>query len=404
VATIFTNARLIDGTGVDPLFPASVVVQGGRIAQVSADLVEGAGGEIIDLEGRTLLPGLIDSHLHLSSSGDPNVLKQLRTGIPFSTVQAVVNAGRLLRRGVTAVRDAGAAGGVALGVKHAVAEGLIQGPRIVASGRALSITGGHGDPANGYPPDIIFAHRRVVDSPDEARKAAREELAQGADCIKMCATGGVMSPGTVNTARGLTEQEMQAAIEEAHNVGKKTLAHAQGTNGIKNAIRAGVDSIEHGFWLDDEAIEMMLDRGVCLVPTLVAVYNILEHAAGHGIPEHAVDKARLGHEAHLRSFSAAYEAGVKIAMGTDAGTPFNYHGNSAFEIELMVRAGMTPMDAIVASTKNGAELLQLQSGTIEPGRLADMLIIDGDPLADITCLQAQPHMVVLGGEIVVDHR
>ena len=397
--------RLIDGTG-EVLENKEILIEGNYITQV-ADRVEAPeSAQVLDYSSLTVMPGLVDAHLHITMTGDPDLLKNLRRGVPYTTLEAAHLAKRTLEAGITAIRDAGAGFNTALGLKRAVKDGLHPGPRMVVSGRGLSITGGHGDPANGWPPEIEFSGRRPVDSPDEARRAARQELAWGSDCIKMSATGGVMSMGTDHTVRGLTEEEMRAAIEEARNRKKRTLAHAQGTEGIKNAIRAGIDSIEHGFWLDDEAIDMMLERDVYLVPTLAAVYRILEAGTEKGVPPHAVEKARVGQEAHLESFARALKRGVKIAMGTDAGTPFNRHGENPFELELMVKAGMTSMQAIVASTAQGAEILDLKAGVVREGYLADLLAVEGSPAEDVTCLQERDRIkaVMLGGEIKVERR
>jgi imidazolonepropionase-like amidohydrolase len=294
----------------------------------------------------------------------------------------------------------GEVGYIDVAVKKAIQKGLIVGPRLMVSGHGLSITGGHGD--SHLAPEIVVTSKvGVVDSPDEARKAAREQLKHGADVLKLCATGGVMSEGTEPGAQQLSYEEMKAAIDEFKKLGKTSAAHAQGTQGIKEAIRAGISSIEHGFYLDAEAIQMMIDKGVYMVPTLVAVYGIVTHGVEAGIPEYAVNKARKAQEDHLDSFRRAKAAGVKIAMGTDAGTPFNYHGKNAFELELLVKAGMTEMEAIVSTTKSAAELLQMDHlvGTLEAGKLADIIAVDKSPLDDIAALQ-NVSFVMKGGEVI----
>ena len=236
----------------------------------------------------------------------------------------------------------------------------------------------------------------------------RDRLRDGADHIKLHATGGVMSEGDLPTARGLTVEEMRAAIEEAHNVGKKTMAHAQGSTGIKNAILAGISSIEHGFYLTDEIIELMLKKDVFLVATLCAVHHIVEKGIEGGIPKYGVEKAREAKQAHLDSFLKAYKAGVKIAMGTDAATPFNCHGNNAQELELMVNAGMKPRDALVSATARGAELMGWgdRMGQVKLGFWADLILVDGNPLEDVKVLQDKRNikLVIKGGEIQVDRR
>ncbi len=396
--------RLIDGLG-EKHESMEILIEDGRISAVDEKVDVDPDVRTLDFSSCTVMPGLVDAHLHITSDGDPDLLKKVRRGIPYTALQGAALAKKTLHAGVTAIRDAGAGFNTALDLKSAVQEGLVPGPRMVVSGQGLSISGGHGDPANGWPPEVQFQGRRPVDSPDEARRAAREELASGADCIKMAATGGVMSMGTDHTTRGLTEEEMRAAVREARNRKKKTLAHAQGTKGIKNAIRAGIDSIEHGFWLDDEAVEMMLENDVYLVPTLAAVHHIVEAGTEGGVPPHAVEKAEFGQKAHLESFRMALEAGVNIAMGTDAGTPFNLHGKNALELELMVNAGMTPMQAIVASTATAAKLLDLPAGVVCEDYLADLLAVEGDPSEDVSCLQdeEQIKMVMVDGQVQV-HR
>jgi len=239
------------------------------------------------------------------------------------------------------------------------------------------MTGGHG-----------WFIGRQADGPDEVRKAVREQLRAGADCIKFTATGGVMTPGVDPRSASLTEEELRAGVEEAHKAFRRAAAHAQGTAGIRNAVRAGIDSIEHGIFMDDEVLEEMRVRGTFLVPTLAAPENIIKYGEAAGIPRYAVEKSESVREVHRESFRAAMRAGVRIAMGTDAGTPFNRHGENAEEIALMVACGMTPLDAITAATGAAAELLDLahETGTIEQGKQADLLIVEGDPLEDIRTL------------------
>jgi len=402
------NVKLFDGTGKLPHGPVNVVIEDDKISSVGPanELSVPETANVLDGTGKFLMPGLIDSHVHITGSGDPDRLKRMKELVPHAAIRASLNAKATLEAGFTAIRDAGAAFLVDVALKQAVNEGLVPGPRMQVACRGLSITGGHGDTRNGWPPEIEFKGRYVVDSPDEARRAAREQLRDGADHIKLHATGGVMSEGDVPTARGLTLEEMKAAIEEAHNVGKKAMAHAQGSTGIKNAILAGISSIEHGFYLTDEIIELMLKKDVFLVPTLSAVHHIVERGVEAGIPEYGVRKAKEAQKAHLQSFAKAYRAGVKIAMGTDAATPFNYHGKNALELELMVKAGMKPIDALLSATKMGAELMGWEDklGKVKPGFWADLILVDGDPLEDIKILQdtSKISVVIKAGKIVVD--
>ncbi|HHT84478.1 MAG: amidohydrolase family protein [Bacillota bacterium] len=414
MALVIKNVTVFDGTGKPPWGPASVFIEGDKIENVgpsnevpAPENLESAG-KVIDGAGMFLMPGIVDCHVHITGTGNPDRLKQMKQGIPYTAILATINAKNTLEAGITAVRDAGAAFLIDVGLKRAIQEGLVPGPRLQVACRGLSITGGHGDSRNGWPPEIEFKGRYVVDSPDEARRAAREQLRDGADHLKLHATGGVMSEGDVPTARGLTIEEMRAAIEEAHNVGKKTMAHAQGSVGIKNAILAGISSIEHGFYLTDEIIELMLKRDVFLVPTLSAVHHIVEQGTEAGIPEYGVSKAREAQEAHIKSFYNAYKAGVKIAMGTDSATPFNYHGNNALELELMVNAGMQPIDALVAATSRGAELMGWgdKMGQVKPDFWADLILVSGNPVEDVRVLQNKQNIKVVlkGGEVVVDRR
>jgi len=405
---------VFDGSGSVPWGPATVIVEGDRISKLGPldelELPEevGTGWWVIDGQGKLLMPGLVDCHVHITGSCDPDEVKALKELVPHAAIRSTINARDTLEAGFTAVRDAGGGNLIDVALKQAINEGLVPGPRLQVACRGLSITGGHGDSRNGWPPEIEFKGRYVVDSPDEARRAAREQLRDGADHIKLHATGGVMSEGDLPTARGLTVEEMRAAIEEAHNVGKKTMAHAQGSTGIKNAILAGISSIEHGFYLTDEIIELMLKKDVFLVATLCAVHHIVEKGIEGGIPKYGVEKAREAKQAHLDSFLKAYKAGVKIAMGTDAATPFNCHGNNAQELELMVNAGMKPRDALVSATARGAELMGWgdRMGQVKLGFWADLILVDGNPLEDVKVLQDKRNikLVIKGGEIQVDRR
>ncbi|MGB4432983.1 MAG: amidohydrolase family protein [Bacillota bacterium] len=411
---IIKNVMVFDGSGSVPWGPATVIVEGDRISKLGPldelELPEelGTGWWVIDGQGKLLMPGLVDCHVHITGSCDPDEVKALKELVPHAAIRSTINARDTLEAGFTAVRDAGGGNLIDVALKQAINEGLVPGPRLQVACRGLSITGGHGDSRNGWPPEIEFKGRYVVDSPDEARRAAREQLRDGADHIKLHATGGVMSEGDLPTARGLTVEEMRAAIEEAHNVGKKTMAHAQGSTGIKNAILAGISSIEHGFYLTDEIIELMLKKDVFLVATLCAVHHIVEKGIEGGIPKYGVEKAREAKQAHLDSFLKAYKAGVKIAMGTDAATPFNCHGNNAQELELMVNAGMKPRDALVSATARGAELMGWgdRMGQVKLGFWADLILVDGNPLEDVKVLQDKRNikLVIKGGEIQVDRR
>ncbi|HEX7172485.1 MAG TPA: amidohydrolase family protein [Candidatus Limnocylindria bacterium] len=377
---LFTGGQVLDGSGADAA-ASDLVVEDGRIVDVGPGL---DGDESVDLAGRTLLPGLFDCHTHVVVSSI-DTMRLLQTPFSYRFFQAAQNLEATLRIGITTVRDAG---GADLGVKQAVEDGLVPGPRMHISLSMLSQTGGHGDgwmPYGGTVRALLTHHpgvpETIVDGVDQMRHKVRELVRMGADVIKVATSGGVLSPRDKPTHAHFRLEELEALVEEATAAGIFVMAHAQATPGIKNAIRAGIRSIDHGVYLDDEAIQMMLDRGTWLVPTLVAPRGVIDAAeAGASIPEASVAKAREVVDTHTASFAKAVGAGVKVAMGTDSGvTP---HGENLRELALMVEGGMSPMQAIVATTRSAAELMGLQSelGTLEPGKRADLVLVEGDPL------------------------
>ena len=393
---VLCNANLIDGTGTDPRPSTTILVQNKCIEAIgpNGSVPYPEDSAVYDIAGGYVLPGLIDAHLHITNSGDPNPYLIIKKLPSYFVIQATAHARRLLHAGITSVRDAGSIAYADIALREAIQDGLVPGPRVRACGYGLKMTGGHGD--SFYSPIVEMDQPGLADTPDEARRVARMNLKMGADHIKIIsASGGVMSAGTEPGVAQYTVEEMRAAADVAHKAGKRIMAHLHGTQAIKNAILAGIDSVEHGSYLDDEVIEMMLKRGVFLVPTLLAPQRIVEHGEAAGIPDYAVRKAKLLRESHRASFKRALDAGVKIAMGTDAGTPFNIHGENLNELPLMVETGMTPMQAIVASTRMGADVLELadQVGTIEPGKLADIVVMDGNPLDDINLFQ-EPDRIV----------
>ena len=375
---VFRGGRVFDGTGTDPA-PADVVVEDGRIVDVGSGL---DGDESTDLAGRTILPGLFDCHTHVTISHVDlwRVAQQ-----PFSYVfyEAARNLAATLRIGITSIRDAG---GADLGIRQAVDDGLIAGPRMQISLIMLSQTGGHGDdwyPSGAEIPLMIPHPGRpsgLVDGQDEIRHKVRELVRMGADVIKVATSGGVLSPRDDPRHAHFRPAELETLVEEATAAGIFVMAHAQGGDGIKNAVRAGIRSIDHGIYLDDEAIELMKARGTWFVPTLVAPQGVIDAAeAGVPLPPAVVDKARAVVEIHRSAFRHAVEAGVRIAMGTDSGvTP---HGRNLRELALMADGGMRPAAVLEATTRSAAQLLGVdgERGTIEPGKLADLVVVSGDP-------------------------
>lgn len=376
--TVIRNVTLLDGTGAAPVPGQALIVEGRRISWIGpeAQLPEGSDGHAIDGQGGTIMPGMINCHVHLTNDGSPDLFGQVeRDSVTVSALRGYLNLQATLQSGVTSVRDCGAANGIALDLARAVDDGLVPGPRIRAAGRVITMTGGHGH----------FIGREA-DGPAGVRQATRAEIKAGAHFIKAMATGGVLTPGVVPTQTALQPDELEQVAREAHNAGRRAACHAIGNEGIKNAIRAGIDSIEHGFYLDDEALELALDRGTVLVPTLIAVNQIVNNGKTGAMPAWVVEKAESESGHHRESFAAAVRSGMKVAAGTDAGTPFNPHTYLPQELALMVDYGMRPMDAVVAATRNAAENLGLAPdvGTLEVGRLADIVVVDGDPSSDIT--------------------
>ncbi|MGE5653874.1 MAG: amidohydrolase family protein [Bacillota bacterium] len=396
MSLIIKNGLVWDGTGAPARTDLAVVADNGKVTRLCpvSEVVVKDGDEVIDAAGKFVMPGMIDNHVHIHSSGDADTREENRESVALRTLRAAHYARLDLEAGFTTVRNMGSGSGIDLGLKQAMQMGLATGARVITCGSCITMTGGHG-----------WMGGREVDGADEARKAARELLKQGVELIKIMATGGVMTPGVEPGSPQLTEEEIRAAVEEAHKAGRKTATHAQGTEGIKNAVRAGIDSVEHGIFLDDEVIEMMKARGTALIPTLVAPLHIVEGGLAAGIPAYAVEKANRVFDAHRNSFKMALAAGVKIGMGTDAGTPLNRHGDNSLELQMLVENGMTPEQALLAATKINAEIADRANliGTLEAGKFADILVVDGNPLEDIKVLRNKENikLVIKEGKVVV---
>jgi imidazolonepropionase-like amidohydrolase len=375
---------LYDGTLEPPKRNVDVEIDGDGIVAIRV-----ASGEC-DREAACVTPGLVNAHAHLEASGEPDLFTMVQTTTPNQRMlKAVANARKSLHAGVTTIRDLGSSNGIAQAIRDAIDAGTIPGPRMRAAGNVLCMTGGHGWPIG-----------REVVSPWDARNAVREQMKGGADCIKVIATGGVLTKGAVPGNAQLCPDELSFAIDEAHRHGLRAAAHAIGTEGIKNALRAGIDSIEHGTLVDDEAIAMLKERGAYLVPTLAAPACILEHLEDGSQPEYVVKKARSLGDVMQAKLRAAFAGGVRIAGGSDAGTPYNYHESYAYEIELMhVMLGMTPQQALHAATAVAAELLGLHRGILAIGEPADLVLFGRDAGQDVRALR-EPLSVVKDGVVV----
>jgi imidazolonepropionase-like amidohydrolase len=381
--------RLIDGTGRDPVEDAVVVWEGDRLVAAGARSTVQVPSDATVIEGDdlTVLPGLMDMHVHLAMQTGMNFTRMLMTPRSFTLLHAIPHCEATLQAGFTTVRDAG---GTPVGVRLAVENGFFAGPRLRLSVAILSQTGGHADP---YMPcscelyidsTLDIPHSRV-DGVDEMRRRVREVLRAGADNIKLCTSGGVLSPGDLPDTPQFTVEEIAAAVYEAGVHHKHVLAHAMSAQGIKNALHGGVRSIEHGCLLDDEGIALMREKDAYLVPTLVAPRDVAAIAKRNpgAIPDEMVQKAERVAKVHIERFRAAVEAGVTVALGTDAGV--GEHGSNGRELALMVEGGMTPMQALVAATSTPARLIGRQDelGALAPGMLADVIAVQGDPLSDI---------------------
>ena len=392
MATYFANTTLFDGRRLAT--KAGVLTSNGTIAWAGAHARaprEALAAHEVDASGKTLSPGLIDCHVHLCFDGSADFAGEARemTSDTVAALRVIRNAAANLDRGVTTVRDLGGRGAVVCEVARAVDRGRIPGPRILAAARALTITGGHGH-------SIGIAVE--VDGPDAVRAAVRRQIRDGATAIKIIATGGVLTPGITFDFTAFTPDELGAAVDEAHKWDRVIAAHAIGPAGIVDAVRAGVDSIEHGSMLTPEGARLMKDRGTVYVPTISAIRGMVEHP--DEVPAYAVEKATALAGSARDAFRRALRAGVPIACGTDAGTPFNPHGNAPHEIVSMVEWGMTPARAMQAATSSAAELLRLQRvGVIEEGRAADLVLYDGNPMDRIEVV-TKPAMVMMAGEVV----
>lgn len=407
--TVIKNGTLIDGNGGEPIQQAAVAMKNDKIVFVGQEAdIPNFNEEVtyLDANGGCILPGFIDTHVHLMLEFEP-VEKRLAKPFSYNFYKAIDYMKNTVNAGITTVRDCG---GTDLGVKQAVEQGIVLGPRMQVSITALTTTGGHGDSytASGQTVKLLLDEypgmpNGICDGVESVRKTVREVLRAGADVIKVHSTGGVLSATDHPEFTQFTIDELKVMVEEARfRRGLKVMAHAQGAEGIKNAIKAGIHSIEHGIYLDDECIDLMLKHGTYLVPTLLAPVCVLELSEKAGMPEYGIRKAKESIDAHKASIAKAYRAGVKIAMGTDAGVMA--HGTNLRELGLMNEIGMSPMEAIVATTKVAAECMGWEDkvGTLEVGKFADVVITKTNPLTDLRSLEDNSNIrVVIKGGVVV---
>jgi imidazolonepropionase-like amidohydrolase len=394
---VLKGGQLIDGNGGERVAEGVVVIEGEKItaAGAASKVTAPDGADVIDTTGKTVMPGMMDAHIHFLGLHETNQVAWLIGTTEVRAMRSVMDAWRVLDAGFTTVRDIGGMNGIFL--KRTIEEGSIVGPRIIAAGKVISQTAGHGDwhfVPKEWSDSMLLS--RLADGVDEVRKAAREQLREGADFLKIMTTGGVMSEKDKPTACQYSMEEIRAFVEEAKNAGVKTATHAQGTQGIKNALHAGIDSIEHGFYLDDECLELMVKQGTSLVATFAILDMIVTKGRELGVMEVSVRKGEEAQADHLESFKRAFAAGVHCGLGSDyLSDPMSPHGNSARELTIYVnKAGLSPMEAIVCATRNNAKVLGIEeeTGTLEAGKQADLIVVDGNPLADIAILEDKANL------------
>jgi imidazolonepropionase-like amidohydrolase len=388
---ILRGATLLDGEGPAPVAGRVVVVDGGRIEAVVPER-EAPEGVTWRLDGLTLLPGLVNAHVHLCLGGEADPVKvMLAEPVAMTVVKMLVRARETVEAGVTTVRDLGGRDYAELAVRDAIRRGLVPGPRVLAAGKVICMTGGHGHWVG-----------READGPADMRRAVREQLKAGADLVKLVATGGVMTPGVEPGAPQLDLDEMAAAVAEARKAGRRTAAHAAAASGVAAAVEAGITTIEHGIFLTEAICERMARERVFLVPTLAAPERIAAGGVAAGIPEFMVRKSAAMAERHVESVALAHRMGVPIVAGSDAGTPRNPHGSLLPELTLLVRAGLSPLEAIRSATSVAAEALGLGEtiGRIAPGYAADLLAVPADPTQRIEAI-GDPRLVMVEGNVLV---
>jgi imidazolonepropionase-like amidohydrolase len=407
---VIQGGMLLDGTGKPPIKDGVVIIEGNKITKVGkkgkVDLPQGGDVEFIDAGGKTIMPGMIDSHVHIYTDGETGEF----TSLPINNnelalaMKSIPRLKRILEMGITSLRDGGSGWGwLEVALRDAINRGDIPGPRFFTTGYHLTVTGGHG---HFLPPWLAKQKEQCgmhCDGPDEWRKAARLNIYNGTDNVKVVASRDIISPG-IATASQPTLEELTAAIEEAHKMGKRAIAHAQGHDAIEKVIKAGTDSVVHGFFMDEECADMMVKNNVFLESTNLYVKRVKDMGKGE-LPDWMIEKAIETWEDKKKNFKMYLQKGIKISFGSDCGVPFLKQGDNAVELSVFVELGMSPMDAIVAATKTASEAIGIEDivGTIEEGKLADIILVDGDPLQDISILSEEEKikMVIKNGERVI---
>ena len=407
---VIQGGMLLDGTGKPPIKDGIVIIKGNKIAKVGkkgeVDLPKGGDVEYIDAGGKTIMPGMIDSHVHIYTDGETGEF----TSLPINNnelalaMKSIPRLKRTLEMGITSLRDGGSGWGwLEVALKDAINRGDIPGPRFFATGYHLTVTGGHG---HFLPPWLAKQKEQCgmhCDGPDEWRRAARLNIYNGTDNVKVVASRDIISPGMA-TASQPTLEELTAAIEEAHKMGKRAIAHAQGHSAIEKVIKAGTNSVVHGFFMDEECADMMVKNNVFLESTNLYVKRVKDMGKGE-LPDWMVEKAIETWEDKKKNFKMYLQKGIKISFGSDCGVPFLKQGDNAVELSVFVELGMSPMQAIVAATKTASEAIGIEDkvGTLEEGKLADIILVDGDPLQDISILSEEQKikMVIKDGERII---
>ena len=394
MALTLKGACMIDGTGKEPLENSLLVIDEGMITYAGPfDAAKiPANSEVLDLGGKTVIPGLMDAHIHMDLHGMGNTYEENLVEDKLRTIRALKEMQDTLKNGITTVRNVGSVNYIDFAVKEAIESGLFAGPRIITCGKIISMTAAGND--------YFLGMYREADGCDEVRKAAREQIKAGADCLKLMATGAYMNPGGVPGAPQLSRAEIAVVVEAAAKLGLRVAAHAHGKEGIINAIEAGVNTIEHGTFMDDEVIELMIERGIYLVPTYVVGYLMEKYGTENGVPEFMIEKNRKSSEQFSENLRKAIKAGVLTAFGTDAGTNYNYHGNNALELVMLVEHGfMNPLQAIKSGTRVSAEALGIsaETGTLQSGKTADLVVVGGSLQENLQPLLENIEMVYKGG-------